>query len=112
MIDSDVTTNCMGLQAFVPVCINTPWYKYTPPVQPPAGTVESKDRVPVPQMFPVSTACNKFELAGAGYRVDTMVKQNNITISDFISWNGWVVDKSNPIAWEGYWVCVGVDPHW
>jgi hypothetical protein len=34
----------------VPVCINTPWYTFTPPVQAAAGTAESAKDVPVPIM--------------------------------------------------------------
>lgn len=51
--------------------------------------------------------CTQFELVGSGieYRVGSIVAVNNITMDKFLSWNQYV-DKTNPTAWEGYWVCV------
>ncbi len=51
--------------------------------------------------------CNQFELVGNGseYRVESIVAANNLTMDQFLSWNQYV-DKTNPTAWEGYWVCV------
>jgi hypothetical protein len=46
----DVGQTCLGLRAYVPVCIDTPWYTFVKPVQKPAGTVESSEVVPVPIM--------------------------------------------------------------
>ncbi|TVY81775.1 LysM domain-containing protein [Lachnellula suecica] len=103
----DVGQTCFGLQAYVPVCIDTPWYTFVPPVQAADGTVEAASAVPVPIMPSITSNCTKFELAGGGYRVDTIVAQNNITEDDFLSWNAYI-DKTNPVAWEGYWVCVSV----
>jgi hypothetical protein len=46
----DVGQTCLGLGAYVPVCIDTPWYTFVKPVQKPAETVESSKAVPVPIM--------------------------------------------------------------
>jgi hypothetical protein len=46
----DVGQTCLGLRAYVPVCIDTPWYTFVKPVQKPVGTVESSEVVPVPIM--------------------------------------------------------------
>lgn len=63
--------------------------------------------VPVPVMPSITANCTKFELAGGGYRVDTIVAANGITMDDFLSWNSYI-DKTNPVAWADYWVCVSV----
>jgi len=63
--------------------------------------------VPVPIMSGIVTACNKFEFAGAGLRVDTIVAQNSITMDQFLSWNT-AVNKDFPSVWADYWCCVGV----
>jgi hypothetical protein len=34
----------------MPVCINIPWYTFTPPLQAAGGTVETTSEVPVPIM--------------------------------------------------------------
>lgn len=104
---SDVGQTCFGLRAYVPVCIDTPWYTFVPPVQAADGTIEPASAVPVPVMPSITANCTKFELAGGGYRVDTIVAANGITMDDFLSWNSYI-DKTNPVAWEGYWVCVSV----
>jgi hypothetical protein len=50
--------------------------------------------------------CTLFELVGNGskYSVGSIVAANSITMVQFLSWNQYV-DKTNPTAWEGYWVC-------
>jgi hypothetical protein len=105
----DVGQTCLGLRAYVPVCINTPWYTFTPPVQSAPGTVEPASEVPVPIMPSITSNCTQFELVGAGsdYRVESIVQQNGITMGEFLEWNAYV-DKQDPSAWEGYWVCVSV----
>ncbi|TVY43802.1 LysM domain-containing protein [Lachnellula occidentalis] len=103
----DIGKTCFGLQAYVPVCINTPWYTFTPPVQEPEGTVEADTSNPIPQMPNIVSNCNSFELAGGGYTVDTIVASNNISEDNFLDWNPYI-NKTAPVAWEGYWVCVGV----
>jgi hypothetical protein len=45
-----VGQTCLGLRAYVPVCINTPWYAFVRPVQEAPGTVEGAGKVPVPMM--------------------------------------------------------------
>ncbi|CAG8950961.1 hypothetical protein HYFRA_00006358 [Hymenoscyphus fraxineus] len=103
----DVGQTCFGLRAFVPVCINTPWYTFVPPVQSAAGTIVDASAKPVPVMPSITSACKKFELVGSGQRVDSMVAENEITLDDFLTWNAYI-DKTNPVAWDGYWVCVGI----
>ena len=76
-------------------------------MQQPDGTVEPASSVPVPVMPSIVAECSKFELAGGGYRVDTIVAQNNITMDQFLSWNQ-AIPRDDPVAWSGYWVCVGV----
>jgi hypothetical protein len=51
--------------------------------------------------------CTQFELVGNGseYSVESIVAANNIMMDRFLSWNRYV-DRTNPTAWEGYWVCV------
>ena len=51
--------------------------------------------------------CTHFELVwnGSEYRVGSIVAANNITMDESLSWNRHV-DRTNPTAWEGYWVCV------
>jgi hypothetical protein len=51
--------------------------------------------------------CTQFELVGGGseYRVESIVAANNITMDQFLSWNQYL-DRTNPGAWEGYWVCI------
>ncbi|KAH8674777.1 hypothetical protein BGZ60DRAFT_404796 [Tricladium varicosporioides] len=102
----DITQTCAALRAFVPVCINTPWYTFTPPVFAPAGTVVPSSAIPVPIMPQIVSTCTKYEFVGNGLRVDAMVAQNGITMAQFLAWNP-AVDKTNPSAWAGYWVCVG-----
>jgi len=104
---SDVGQTCLGLRAYVPVCINTQWYTFTPPVQPAEGTVEPASDIPVPIMPEITSDCKEFELAGSGYTVDAIVQQNNITLDDFLDWNVYL-NKTAPYAWEGYWVCVAL----
>ena len=40
----------LGLRAYVPVCIDAPWYTFVKPVQKPVGALESSEAVPVPVM--------------------------------------------------------------
>ena len=89
----------------MPVCIDTPWYTFVAPIQPPSGTVVPASDLPVPIMPSITPNCTKFELAGDGYTVDSIVQQNNITLDQFLGWNAYI-DKNNPVAWAGYWVCV------
>jgi hypothetical protein len=51
--------------------------------------------------------CTQYELVGSGskHRVENIVASNNITMDEFLAWNQHV-DKTNPTAWEGYWICV------
>ena len=91
----------------MPVCINTPWYTFVPPVQAATGTVVDASAVPVPIMGGIVAECKKFEYAGAGLRVDAIVAQNNITMDQFLTWNT-AVDKTFPSVWAQYWCCVGI----
>jgi len=100
----------LGLRAYVPVCIGTPWYTFVPPIQAEGGTVEragsGMGEVPVPIMPLIVGNCTVFEFVGDGLRVDAIVARNNITMGQFLGWNG-DVDGSNPVVWADYWVCVG-----
>jgi hypothetical protein len=100
-----VEQTCLALRAFVPVCINTPWYHFKPPVQPPAGTVEAAAAVPVPIMPGIVADCSSFELVGPGVTAHAIVARNNITLAQFVGWNT-ALDRTNPQPWAGYWVCV------
>lgn len=101
---------CFGLQAFTTVCTAVPWYTFGGSIQNPEGTVKSADNpldLPIPQMPSIVSNCNKFELAGGGFTVASIEAQNNISNADFLAWNPYI-DSTNPVAWAGYWVCVGV----
>jgi len=102
----DLGQSCTGLRAYVPVCIATPWYTFVPPVQVPGGTVVSVDAVPVPIMGGIVDGCKVFEFVGDGLRVDDIVKQNGITMGEFLGWNT-LIDKKDLVVWAQYWVCVG-----
>lgn len=105
----DIGETCLGLRAFVPVCINTPWYTFTPPIQSPDGSVVPASALPVPIMPAITSNCTTFELVGAGsaYNVANIVAANGITKGDFLNWNPYIVGNATT-AWDGYWVCVGV----
>jgi hypothetical protein len=92
---------CFGLQAYVPVCINTPWYHFTPPVQPDYGTHYAPSQTPVPVMPNIVSSCEDFELVAPGRRVDELAAENGFPVEKFQEWNG-----NSTTAWEGYWVCV------
>ena len=107
----DVGSDCLSLQAFVPVCINTPWYTFTPPVQKPVGTIEVAANQPaIDQPFPIvngaASDCKKYELAGEGVFEFNMVQSNNITTQEFEEWNPNVKQVGGTQA--GYWYCVGI----
>ena len=104
---SDIGQTCFGLQAYVPVCIDTPWYKFVPPVQPPAGTIVSAQALPVPVMPSITPSCTSFELVGDGldYTVEAIVEANNITEDQFLDWNTYI-NRTDPVVWAGYWSCV------
>ena len=106
-IASDIGQSCLGLRAFVPVCISTPWYTFTPPVQLAPKTIVPASDIPVPIMPGIVDNCAKFELVGGGLRVDAITSDNNIILDDFVSWNT-LVKKDDPVLWDGYWVCIGV----
>ena len=93
----------------VPVCINTPWYTFTPPVQAAPGSVVPASQVPVPVMPSITSSCTQYELVGSGsdYRVESIVAKNGISMEQFLNWNQYV-DRTYPTVWEGYWVCVSV----
>ncbi|KAL1616156.1 hypothetical protein SLS56_011547 [Neofusicoccum ribis] len=97
----DMGRTCFGLQAYVPICINTPWYTFTPPVQAAAGSHATPDETPVPLMPGITADCADFELVGAGTRVDALAAENGFTEADFAAWNG-----NATTAWADYWVCV------
>lgn len=92
---------CFGLQAYVPVCINTPWYQFTPPVQPDFGTHYTPDQTPVPVMPNIISSCQEYELIEPGKRVDTLAAENGFEESQFAEWNG-----NSTTAWAAYWACV------
>ncbi|KXS93848.1 hypothetical protein AC578_10456, partial [Pseudocercospora eumusae] len=92
---------CFGLQAYVPVCINTPWYQFTPPVQPDFGTHYTPDQTPVPIMPNIISSCQSFELVEPGKRVDALAAENGFDESKFPEWNG-----NATTAWAAYWACV------
>ena len=102
----DIGQGCTGLRAYVPVCIDTPWYTFVPPVFVAGGTVVAASAVPVPIMPEIVSNCTEFEyIDDSGIRVDTIVAQNNITMDEFLDWNQYV-DPTNPYVWAEYWVCV------
>ena len=105
----DVGPDCLSLQAYVPVCINTPWYTFTPPVQKPAGTIEVAANQPaIDQPFPkisaATASCTKYEIAGDGVYEYDMASANGITTEQFEEWN----PSSQYGTQAGYWYCVGV----
>ncbi|KAF2172814.1 hypothetical protein M409DRAFT_49342 [Zasmidium cellare ATCC 36951] len=93
--------SCTGLQAYVPICINTPWYHYTPPVQPAFGTHYTPDQTPVPIMPNIISSCQDFELVAPGTPVEDLATENDFPVEDFAKWNG---NSSSP--WAAYWSCV------
>ena len=108
----DIGPSCFGLRAYAPVCINTPWYTFTPPTVPADGSVVGNS-IPTEQPIPLApfitaSDCNKFELAGAGYQVPQLEAKNNINDTQFYAWNGGVNQTNPGSLWEGYFYCVGV----
>ena len=97
----DVGQTCFGLQAYVPVCINTPWYQFTPPVQPDFGTHYTPDQTPVPIMPGIVSTCQDFELIEPGKRVEDLAAENGFEVDQFAEWNG-----NSTTAWAAYWACV------
>ncbi|CZT21916.1 uncharacterized protein RCC_07783 [Ramularia collo-cygni] len=93
--------SCFGLQAYVPVCIATPWYNYVPPVQPEFGTKYTPDQTPVPLMPNIIESCQLFEYIKPGKRVDELAAENGFEIDDFAAWNG-----NSTSAWASNWACV------
>lgn len=89
------------LQAYVPLCINTPDYVFTPPVQAPYGTHRTREEDPVPIMFNIVKDCEDFELVESGTRVETLAQENGFAVEDFAKWNG-----NQTTAWADYWACV------
>lgn len=91
----------------MPVCINTPWYTFVPPVQAIDGTVVDVSAVPVPIMSGIVSTCTDFEYVGdSGRTVASIVEQNSITLDEFLAWNT-AVDTTTPTVWAEYWCCVG-----
>ena len=95
----------------MPVCIATPWYTFTPPVQKPVGTIEVAADLPATdQPFPIINGanpnCKKYELAGDGAYEYDMATANGITFEQFEEWNPNVQQVGGTQA--GYWYCVGV----
>ncbi|KAF2755988.1 hypothetical protein EJ05DRAFT_478036 [Pseudovirgaria hyperparasitica] len=108
----DIGQTCFGLRAYTPVCIGTPWYTFTPPVQSPDGTIVgttdlNPTQLPVPVMPSIVEECNRYFLAGSGQRVDAIAPAAGVSVEDILSWNP-TLDKENPVTWAGYWLCVGV----
>ncbi|EMF12020.1 carbohydrate-binding module family 50 protein [Sphaerulina musiva SO2202] len=97
----NVGQTCFGLQAYVPVCINTPWYTFTPPVQPDFGTHYTPDQTPVPIMPNIVSTCQEFELIEPGKRVEDLAAENGFEVNQFAEWNG-----NSTTAWAAYWACV------
>ncbi|KAL9092275.1 MAG: hypothetical protein Q9165_004449 [Trypethelium subeluteriae] len=95
-----MTLNCY-LQAYVPICINTPWYTYTPPIQPPYGTHYTVSQDPVPIMPGIIDTCQEYEIVGPGTRTDQLAAENGFNVTDFPKWNG-----NATTAWQDYWACV------
>ncbi|KAI9714001.1 MAG: hypothetical protein M1820_000731 [Bogoriella megaspora] len=97
----DIGTTCFGLQAYVPVCINTPWYKFTPPIQNPYGSHKTAAQVPVPVMPNIIDTCQEYEITGPAQNVASLSKENGFSIADFANWNGNATG-----TWQDYWACV------
>jgi hypothetical protein len=96
-----VGQTCFGLQAYVPVCMSTPWYHYTAPVQPDFGTKYTPEQTPVPVMPNIVEDCQLFELVEPGKRVEDMAAENGFAVEKFAEWNG-----NSTTAWATYWACV------
>jgi hypothetical protein len=92
---------CFGLQAYVPVCINTPKYKFIPPVQPDYGTFKKPAQLPIPVMPYIVKSCQKYELIAPGRTIASVQAENGITFANFQAWNGYA-----SIPWAAYWACV------
>jgi hypothetical protein len=92
---------CFGLQAYVPVCINTPKYKFVPPVQPDYGTFRKPAQLPIPVMPYIVKSCQKYELIAPGRTIQSVQAENGITFANFQAWNGYAA-----IPWAAYWACV------
>ena len=106
----DIGRSCTGIRAYVPLCINTPWYHFQRPVEQPGGTIETPAHLPATKQ-PVPLAgrtwdnCTKYEMAGNGYYEYNMKQQNGFTDEEFCKWNQGV-DCSNPQVQEYYWYAV------
>jgi len=96
-----VGQTCFGLQAYVPVCINTPDYTFVPPVQPPTGTQYTADQTPVPIMPNIVSNCSEFQLIAGGTREDDLAAANGVTEAEIQAWNG-----NSTTVWADYWACV------
>ncbi|KJX93479.1 carbohydrate-binding module family 50 protein [Zymoseptoria brevis] len=96
-----VGQTCFGLQAYVPVCIDTPWYEFSPPVQPEFGTRYTPGQTPVPVMPGIVDGCELYELVEPGKRVEELAAENGFAVEKFAEWNG-----NSTTAWATYWACV------
>jgi hypothetical protein len=97
---------CFGLQAYVPVCINTPKYKFIPPVQPDYGSFKKPAQLPIPVMPYIVKSCQKYELIAPGRTIQSVQAENGITFANFQAWNGYA-----SIPWAAYWACVQAPPN-
>ena len=96
----------------VPVCINVPWYKLTPPSAVQGGsrinvTGLAAPLLPMPIMPGIITTCKTFEFIGKDMSIEGLVKENNITTEQFFGFNTNVNKTQPPNIFLNYWVCVG-----
>lgn len=99
--NQDIDQSCRELYYGTPICINTPGYVFTPPVQQPYGTHNTPDQTPVPLMYDTIASCQEYELVAPGTRVETLAEENGFEVSDFAKWN-----NGSNTAWADYWACI------
>jgi len=107
MPNREIGQTCLGLRAYVPICIAAPGYTYTG--QPSPGAVVDAATKPVPIYPLVVSSCLKlaYIAPGKGPFVTDLLTQNGISAAQYLAWNVDAHDaQGNPVVWAGYWVCV------
>jgi len=97
----DMQQTCLALRAYAPICINTPDYTFTPPVQAAYGTHYTTDQTPVPLMPGTIAGCEEYELIAPGKREDQLASENGVTLNQIEAWNG-----NATLLQAGTWACI------
>lgn len=105
----EIGQTCLGLRAYVPVCVGVSGYKYPGPVK--GGDIWTAAQTPVPTMPGIVSNCTTFEYVDSkgSPTLATILSSNHVTKRQWNSWNFPTQDPAGDyFAWAGAFNCIKI----